>query len=333
MAKKRPPGSNVPVPKPKMYGPYFEQLTYIRPGRYHIYIDESENLDEMFYTISAVLIPERRLYDINRDVDKIRAAIGREMFAYSYPVYIKDIGSLRGSAAKSEARRMRAGALPEIHAQHIWQAGGAYQIKGCSEALKRRNKWLKSVADVFNNHEIYIMTRRFNQKLKPYISADPQQVIDGLRPYLTQDLSLQKVSDLYSDVQFRLVLETFIKLDTLSEIGVEIISINCDGGRRHELFSKFAGFDRARKFGYWSNFPNPIFPESHDVNGVQLADFSAYFFMRGHIPHDDDPIFKYINRAIYNRKVEPTTSFIPATPTKNKAPSRRLEYLMSVISA
>ncbi|QLG11036.1 DUF3800 domain-containing protein [Deinococcus sp. D7000] len=301
-----------------------------RKLRYHVFVDESEAHDDKLLVLGAVLIREDHLAGINRDMNALRETIGRKMRREKYPVYFGDPHSFKRSPMRTEAVRLRAGGLPEIHAKDMWQSQHAYECPRSPESLARRNEWIHRVTRIFQNHQVLFIARNFQGKFRTFAGTKAEHFFDVFGDHLTPDQSRKEVEKLLEDVHFAITFELFIYLNSLMEVGIEICSVTCDRGKRSELFGKFDGFDRAREYDYWQNFPNPIFEDSFDSNGLQLADFMVYFYTKtfyGHHHNPPRPERQVISR-ISHCLITPVTSTGAATRDASGVPTERESRLM-----
>lgn len=299
-------------------------------GRYHVFIDESEFVSDQLVTLGALLVPIEKMSAVERDVKNLREVIGRKMRRTRYTAYSGSEEELKAHRCRPQAARLRAGELPEIHAKEMWQSQGAYHCARSPESLIRRNEWVDRVTRIIEKHSLIYMTRSFQGKHREFKFVTLLGQSSPIFDFITPDLSTNKIAELENDIHFAITFEIFMELNSLDEVGIKIESVTCDKGKRSELFGRFAGFDRARPFGYWQNFPNPIFEDSHSSAGLQLSDFITYFQAKVLYYNDsqlETPEWKIYQRL---RKFHRTfqTSVAQAEMHKAIRPERRYRKLL-----
>ncbi|AWN24045.1 hypothetical protein DKM44_13030 [Deinococcus irradiatisoli] len=298
--------------------------------RYHVFIDESEDQANLYTVLGAILVPEHLLPQLEREMNKLRASLGRTMRRKKYPIYFAEESRLKKSA-RSEARRIRAGGLPEIHAKDIWDSSNVFQCERSVEALERRNEWLYKISELFIKFDIIFMSNKFEGKYRSFVTPRYEATFEAFLPFLTKDQSKEKIKSLLEDVHYSITFELFLRLDTLSELDMKIASVTCDKGRRSELFGRFLGFDRARKYGYWQNFPTPIFVDSFSSNGIQIADFATYFMMKTAYLEDPGHYASKIYERVQLRHQDFKTSLATATQFSSGRPLPKHRALLSAM--
>lgn len=300
-------------------------------SRYHVFVDESEFAADELVMLGALLVPEDVLPKLERDLTKLRETIGRKMRREKYTAYVGSDADLKRQRCRPEAARLRAGGLPEIHAKEMWNSSGSYHCKRTPDLIPRRNEWLFRVARILNKYPVLFVTRSFQGKFRSFDNSAEKELIAVLEEVITPDISRKDVDDLIHDIHFAITFELFIYLDSLNEVGVDICSVTCDKGKRTELFGKFEGFERAREYGYWQNFPNPKFEDSHESAGVQLADFLTYFTGKIFYAEDTTAIEWEVYSRIGQKHQRFITSSGEAATNAAVTPPRRIAALMTAM--
>lgn len=249
----------------------------VNPGRYHVFIDESEFKQDQLITLGALLVPEDKLAVVNRDVRRLREKLADRMKRHNYIGYAGTDAELKYHRCRLEAARLRAGGLPEIHTKDIWQSARAFYCDRSPASLQRRTDWIYKTLKIIEKHKLTYCVRNFQGSLREFGTSGLLSTGSPVLEMITPDVSLSKIAELEQDIHFAITFELFMLINSLDELGIEIVSVTCDNGKRTELFGKFAGFDRLRSYGFWQNFPNPTFCDSHDSAGLQLSDFATYF--------------------------------------------------------
>lgn len=253
-----------------------------KKGRYHVFIDESEIKDQNILMLGAVLVPFDNLNALEHDLNQLRLKIRASMQRHAYPVLHGDpraIHKLRKTKPiqPNEVRRLRDGGLPEIHTKDMWQSTGSYMCLLNNTARNRRNVWIGKALSIFKRYNLSFYSNTHYTNMNPIQTGLQKKVHALIDEYITEDLNVQSVDEIIQDPHFRMSYELFYIIDSLKDIGVEVSSVTVDKGKKSEIFGKLSGFDRAREYGYWTNFPNPEFIDSHESSGIQMADLATYF--------------------------------------------------------
>lgn len=250
-------------------------------ARYHAFIDESEFQHEKLIALGAVLIPEEALPLIEADIRQIRETLAREMRAAGFTAYAGTPEELKREKLTIEAARLRAGDLPEIHTREMWQSEGSYHHERTPEGPDRRNAWLDQIVKVIEKYDLIYVSRHYEGKRWDNEGPSYEEDLpDFLYTIATPDVSRDKIGLMFDDKYFKATFELFLLLDRLKAHDIELLSVTCDKGKRTELFGKFEGFARAREYGHWQNFPDPIFLDSVESNSLQICDFITYFLYK-----------------------------------------------------
>lgn len=237
----------------------------------------------------------------------------KAMRQQDYPILIPSRSpDDRTSRQRTERVRLAAGGLPEIHAAELWTGGEVFwkERDGTSVLFDRHLKWLKEALELIEEFEVAYHLNSLNIDSQNRIKNLPEaEMYATLKPFLTKDISIRKLSSLQKDPFVRLLFGFMQSLERYYAKSQKSYTVICDKGKKNEMFKGFETFNTLKKYGSWRMMTGISFEDSHDNPLIQLSDVITYIEAKVlwlDDNHKDRVLFEHLKRKYLNRASRPT---------------------------